>query len=478
MFNFFTKKKKSSDFSANRCVEKKAINSAVNESSQKIARLEADLANKNYAKPDKYTNNRNLYDSGTAKANAKTNSFSSGEKVVDPYTKKELVLKKSDAKAEYGDKWTDYLAESDHIVPIEKVYNDSADNSWISNEDIKNIANGDDNIEIVSRKFNNAKRSRTNEDFVNDNGYLEKTGIVLSDEGKEAAISHGKNAQSSINKKAKKVSAQNAISTSHNAGVKAAKTATIHGATISGLMNISSFLKGDKTFDEALEDTALETGKAAASGYAISASLTSITHTLESSSSKFMNQIASANVPAKIVDAIMITGTSIVRYCNGEISTQDCIIEIGERGLTAATAGYSMTVGQALIPIPVVGAAIGALIGSMATSSVYNQLVNELKNRQLRQRERERIIAECKKTAEEERAYRAELEEYLKKYFNDYISCFDQALNQLDTAMSAGDANGVIAAANSITKKLGRDVKFNNVEEFRHFLDDDSVDVL
>ncbi len=243
-------------------------------------------------------------------------------------------------------------------------------------------------------------------------------------------------------------------------------------------MNISSFLKGDKTFDEALEDTALETGKAAASGYAISASLTSITHTLESSSSKFMNQIASSNVPAKIVDAIMITGTSIVRYCNGEISTQDCIIEIGERGLTAATAGYSMTVGQALIPIPVVGAAIGALIGSMATSSVYNQLVNELKNRQLRQRERERIIAECKKIAEEERACRAELEEYLKKYFNDYISCFDQALNRLDTAMSAGDANGVIAAANSITKKLGGDVKFNNVEEFRHFLDDDSVDVL
>ena len=59
------------------------------------------------------------------------------------------LLKKSDAKAEYGDKWTDHLAESDHIVPIEKVYNDSADNSWISNEDIKNIANGDDNIEIV-----------------------------------------------------------------------------------------------------------------------------------------------------------------------------------------------------------------------------------------------------------------------------------------------------------------------------------------
>lgn len=141
---------------------------------------------------------------------------------------------------------------------------------------------------------------------------------------------------------------------------------------------------------------------------------------------------------------------------------------------TVATAGYSMAVGQALIPIPVVGAAVGALVGSFATSSVYSQLIGALRSKQLQQQERERIIAECNKMVAQEQAYRAELEQYLESYFADYQHCFDEALGQIDSAMKSGDANGVIAGANAITRKLGGKVQFNNMDEFDKFLDDDT----
>ena len=40
--------------------------------------------------------------------------------------------------------------------------------------------------------------------------------------------------------------------------------------------------------------------------------------------------------------------------------------------------------------------------------------------------------------------------------------------------MKSGDANGVIAGANAITRKLGGKVQFNNMDEFDKFLDDDT----
>ena len=41
-----------------------------------------------FSKPDSYTGNRNLYDSGMAKKAAKDALFDSGKKVYDPYTGK------------------------------------------------------------------------------------------------------------------------------------------------------------------------------------------------------------------------------------------------------------------------------------------------------------------------------------------------------------------------------------------------------
>jgi hypothetical protein len=442
------------------------------------ARVATDEAAKTFAKPVTYNpNTRKLYDSGTAKHNVKAEAFSSGG-ACDPYTDNLLELRVVDAKRKYGEDWQSHLAEADHVIPIAKVYSDNKNNPWLTNDDIKNIANSDDNLEVVGRDFNNAKRSRTNEELVSDDDYLKKTGVELSRKGKQKAIQRGNESERALEKQIRLTSLKNALKTTHDEGVNTAKSAGITSVTISSLMNITAVIKGEKSVEDALADTAKDTGKAAVTGYVMGGGLTALSHSLTSSSSGFIQALSKSNVPGRVITAVMCTGQTLMRFSKGEISTQECLIELGEKGLGFATAGYSMAAGQILIPIPIVGAAVGALVGSMMTCKFYNGLVNSLKVKEIEHQERLRIIAECEAARDAERAFRAELEQYLDAYFAEYRSCFDEALSDIQMSFQTGDADGVIAGANKITRKLGGRVRYETLAEFETFLLDGTTDVL
>lgn len=435
-------------------------------------------AAKTFAKPDTYTGNRTLYDSGAAKLKAKKDLFSTGKKVVDPYTGDTLVLTKTEAKLLYGDDWQKHLAESDHVKPLEQVFNDTKDNVWNTTQDIKNAANSEDNIKVASRKFNNPKRSRTNKKYVEDEPYLDSKGVKLTKKGKEQAIRDGEQAERSINMQLRKSSIKNAVKTGHEAGKMGAQNAGVTALAMSGINNIVSVLKGEKKSEDAIADTIKDGGKAAVTGYTMSGGLTVLSHSLSNSSSQFIQGLAKSNVPGKVITAVMVTGDTLKKWSEGDITTQECLIQLGDKGLNMATMGYSMAVGQALIPIPIVGGVIGAMVGSMLTGSLYSNMINELQTKQLEHEERMRMIEECHFIAQQAREYREELEAYLSSYFQEYRECFDSALSSMRFAYQCQDANGVIASANEITRKLGGQVHYETVEEFKSFLDDDSIDVL
>lgn len=82
----------------------------------------------------------------------------------------------------------------------------------------------------------------------------------------------------------------------------------------------------------------------------MSGGLTVVSHSLSNSSSEFIQGLIESNVPGKVITAVMVTGDTLAKWGNGEITTQECLIELGDKGLNMATMGYSMAVGQALIP--------------------------------------------------------------------------------------------------------------------------------
>lgn len=475
MFNFFKKN------SNNVITDKEennddSISIGVGFSATNSATASTKAAAKKFAKPSKY--DRRLLDDGVAKKNIKTNAFKDNVKVKDPYTGDILTLTKSEARMKYGDNWAKHLAEADHKISLEKRYEQTKNNPWLTNDDVKASSNSSENLEVVSRKFNNAKRSKSNKDFVSDDEYLKKTGVKLSDQGKEKAIESEKKAQKAMRKQDIKVSAKNVLQTGHNAGMAAAKDSGITGLTMSGIMNLTAVIKGEKTAEDAIADTIVDTGKAAVTGYVMGNGLTTMSHTLSASSSTFLKALSASNVPGKVITSVMVTGDTLKKYCSGEISTQECILELGEKGLNFATIGYSCTVGQALIPIPIVGAAVGAFVGSIITSNYFSQLTSMLKTNKLESEERQRIIAESKKAEKEIRAFRKELETYLSSYFREYNDCFNAALSTIHTALQYGNPDGIVAGANQITRKLGGKVCYENRTEFENFMLDNSTDIL
>ncbi|MDO4721119.1 MAG: hypothetical protein Q4A78_10695 [Peptostreptococcaceae bacterium] len=483
MFNIFKKKKVENDESTELDIivredeeEDKSTAIGAGFAATESARTSIQETAQKFAKPAKY--NRSVLDDGSAKRNIKVDVFKSEVEVRDPYTSDVLTLTRAEARMKYGDDWTKHLAEADHKISLEERYEQTKDNPWLTNDDIKTSSNSSDNLEVVSRKFNNAKRSRSNEEFVSDDEYLKKTGVELSETGKFRAISSEKKARQALRHRDFRDTAENIIKTGHSAGKAAAHNAGITGMTMSGIMNMTAVIKGEKSAEDAIADTVVDTGKAAATGYIMGGGLTTVSHTLSTSSSKFLRALSESNVPGKVITAVMLIGGTLERYGNGEISTQQCLIELGEKGLNFATTGYSMVLGQALIPVPIVGAAVGALVGSVVTGNLYNQLIATLQTKELEHQERLRIMAECGRAAEGARVFRAELETYLASYFKEYQDCFDDALLMINTSFRTGDAEGMIAGANQITQKLGGKVHYNNMDEFEDFLFNDSIDVL
>lgn len=215
MFNFLKRKKSLTKIIIVDDEQKKGNDSSVVIASgfaaTESARASTKEAAQKFAKPLKY--DRSLLDDGAAKKNIKIDAFKSSVEVKDPYSGDVLTLTRAEARMKYGEDWTKHLAEADHRISLERRYDQTKDNPWLSNDDIKASSNSSTNLEVVSRKFNNAKRSRSNEDFVTDDYYLGKTGVELSDISKQKAIANGKKAQKALKRQDFIDSAGNIIKT-------------------------------------------------------------------------------------------------------------------------------------------------------------------------------------------------------------------------------------------------------------------------
>ena len=430
-------------------------------------------------KPVKY--DRRLYDSPTAKRQAKAEAFNTEGAVYDKYTGNEMVATIKEAKAKYGDDWQKHLAEADHTVSLKEIFDKKIKSPWLTNDDIKNAANCKENLELTSRSFNNAKRSRSNEEFVNDKKYLNKKGIKLQDGGKKNAIKKQKTAKMAVNENLFVAQTKNIVETGHKAGMQGAISATEFSVTMSTITNIADVIAGEKDPEEAIANIIEDGGTAALTGYAMSSALTVVSHSLSTVSSEFVQALVKSNVPGNVITAVMATGDTLKRYAEGELSTQECILELGEKGINTVATGSAMVAGQAIIPIPVVGAAVGAFVGSAFTRIYCDQIRSFLQEQERRQQEHEecqRTIAECRQALKAEKEYRKNLEFYMKRYFNEYWSDIDETLDKMQSAFANGDADGVIAGANKITRRLGGRVYYETLSEYRSYLRSNIIDEL
>lgn len=171
-----------------------------------------------------------------------------------------------------------------------------------------------------------------------------------------------------------------------------------------------------------------------------------------------------------MVTSTIDVGKSMTRYFKGEISGADCLLEIGEKGTSNIGAAMFTIVGQAAIPIPVVGALVGSMVGYAMTSAFYGNLTSALKEAEIARENRIRIEKECEEAISLIQHYRVEMNDYVQRYLIHYNTIFNSAFMQMDDAFRSNDIDKFIDGANKITGALGGTEQFENMTEFDIFM--------
>lgn len=441
--------------------------SSVDESVRRLAEV--------YRKPLEYTGNRKLFDDGMAKRLAKENLFASGRTVKDPYTGEKLFLRKQEAKLAYGQKWTEHLAEADHVEPVHRIFEAHKDDAWVTSNDIKDAVNSPENLKTISRKLNNAKRDRTNEDFYGDDKYLADKDIHLSKEAKVRAMEDGRQARSHVDRSLALKGAGNLAVEFHRAGVEAAAGAAVFSGAMAAVDNMVAVIEGKKEPGEAIKDLVKVTGTSAALSYAAGGAVSVISHSLSASSNSLARMLGQAGVPGKVVAAVLSTAGIIKNYIYGKITASECIAQLGETGIATSTAAAGMYVGAVVIPLPVIGSLIGGMVGYMLSGRVFTALSGALASAKLARNERIRIERECEESIRRIQEYRRQLDEITEKYFKENRKVFDEALGDMVSGLKLGDADGYIHGAGKIIQQLGGKVSFRNMDEFNELMKSDDI---
>lgn len=428
-------------------------------------------ANRIFSKSKQY--DRRSYQDPSAMNSAKNSAFKNSQTVNEPYTGKTMVKDQATAKERYGKNWQEHVAETDHKVPLHNIHEKHKGDLWNRQEDLQTAANSEENLEVVSRKTNNAKRDRTNEEFVEDTEYLKKTGVKLSKRGKETAKEHASEAETAIERQLFISQAKNIMYTAHIAGLDAAQCASSMTVTLSTFNNLIAVIRGEKDADTAFKDILNDTGKAAATGYVLGGGLTVLNRTLTSASSSFVKYLGRSNVAGTIVAAVTSMGDTLEKYDRGEISTDTCLKSMGEISTNLYSMKASMAIGQSLIPVPVVGAAIGAMVG---TSVIHFLMSNLYLNDALIQRNKQ-IREQHQKMIAEELRYQNELRGYIDQYFTECQDAFNFVFNNIQSAWDRGDADGLAKAANIGIKMMGGETMtaLETDKGFDDFLSSDEV---
>lgn len=428
---------------------------------------------KKYERPSGgYTGNRKLFDDGKAKRIAKEMKFSSGKTVKDPYTGEKLFLRKKDAIKNYGKDWQKHLAEADHVMPLHKIFEEHQNNPFITNEDIKEIANSQENLEVISRKLNNAKRDKTNEEFHGDKKYQKDKGINLSKKSRNKAIKDGKIAQDSIDWKFKVRTAKNVCHEFHQSGTAAAGEAAKVAGGVAAVYNIVDVINGKKSPKEAIKDVVKVTGTSYATTYVTCGSVSVASRYLSVSEKPMLRMFGKAGVPEKIVSTFLATQGIVKDYIAGNITAVECIAQLGETGIASYTAG---AVGTVLIPGSVIGTAIGAMIGNALAGSLFTAWSRTLKSAKLARVERIRIERECEECIRHINEYSRQLDEITEQYFKEHRKVFQEALGDMVSGLKVDDANGYISGANKITRQLGGKFYFQNMNEFDDLMKSNAI---
>lgn len=253
-----------------------------------------------------------------------------------------------------------------------------------------------------------------------------------------------------------------------NAGIKAAgeisksaihagKSAALVTLTVSGINNLVVVAQGGKDLDTALYDIATDSASAFVSAAGADLAKKAISFVAEQTQSEILSGLSSAAIPsAEIAMAVMIAN-SVKRYMDGDISAEDCAVEILLNGV--GTLSYQLGM--------MAGGPVGAIVASIVTTQIANTIAEYRQEKKVQKRhdaEISRVLFAAQVEAERQ-------QKILRQYFRTELDRWDRqiaaGLTQIDQASRLGDSNGVAEGLNTILSLIGSQVRFRDTSQFK-----------
>ncbi len=147
------------------------------------------------------------------------------------------------------------------------------------------------------------------------------------------------------------------------------QTGMLIGGGVSLATNVYECVANGKDPMKAIKHTAIATLKGGALSYGSAFASSSLGGWMQSSANRIIQSLGKGSAPAMIVGACMANVTILGRYFSGKIDGKELLKQLGKANTTLVSSGAMVVAGQALIPIPVVGALIGGFVGAVLSET-------------------------------------------------------------------------------------------------------------
>ncbi|GAA8074544.1 hypothetical protein HpDR46_03240 [Helicobacter pylori] len=252
---------------------------------------------------------------------------------------------------------------------------------------------------------------------------------------------------------------------SHQAGMNAAQTGALIGGGVSLITNVYECIANGKDPVKAIKHTAIATLKGGALSYCSTASSSFLGGLMQSSANKIIQSLGKGSLPAIFVGACVANATVLTRYLSGKIDETELLKQLGKANTTLVSSGAMAFAGQALIPIPVVGALVGGFVGAVLSETCFNALLKAREEAKLARQRRIEIERECHEFIKLLEIYQNQFKEVFEQHFHETTKFFNQSFDELERVLYAGDADLAIGVNNKIQERLGQKPLFNNKQE-------------
>lgn len=265
--------------------------------------------------------------------------------------------------------------------------------------------------------------------------------------------------------------AKDIVGISHSAGMQGAQIGAVIGGGISLAVNAFSLFSGEKDFEEAALSVLVDTGKASALGYTGAFVGSAAKAYMQQSGSEVTRALAKTALPALAVSACISMSSSIYAFADGKLEVNQLFEQMGSTlSNTLASSMGATLAGQALIPVPVVGALVGGLVASTLSGLFYQAFIESGKRADLAQQRYQKIKKQCDEIRAIADAYRQHLETTIQAKLSTLQAGQKQLIQALKPLANPDDVNAFAQSINDFAGLLGKQLAFRSREEYDAFM--------